>query len=106
MNQLYASAIGTTVLQIKEIPPRPKEFDGVLCLFGVADDASEAAIRSELSVYGDIVRVVPRPVHKQMAVHFTTHEAVEKVIAAKLVSHLWKGLGALYNNRPYDERGW
>ena len=33
MGDLYASAIGTTVLQLKEIPPRPAEFDGVVCLF-------------------------------------------------------------------------
>ena len=25
MGDLYASAIGTTVLQLKELPPRPKE---------------------------------------------------------------------------------
>ena len=34
MADVYASAVGTTVLQIKEIPPRPKEYDGALCLFG------------------------------------------------------------------------
>ena len=33
MGDAYASAIGTTVLQLKEIPPRPSHFDGALCLF-------------------------------------------------------------------------
>ena len=36
MGGLYASAIGTTVLQLKELPPRPREYDGKLCLFDVA----------------------------------------------------------------------
>lgn len=35
MNEPYASAVGTTVLKLEEIPLRPKEYDGVLCLFGV-----------------------------------------------------------------------
>ena len=35
MADLFASAVGTTVLQIREVPPRPKEFDGALCLFNL-----------------------------------------------------------------------
>ena len=55
MGDLYASAIGTTVLQIKEIPPRPKEFDGALCLFGLAaDGVNEAVIRSAFCSFGGI----------------------------------------------------
>eukprot|EP00900_Chrysochromulina_parva_P027937 jgi/Chrpa1/9778/Chrysochromulina_OHIO_Genome00016827-RA len=33
MGHIYASAIGTTVLQLKELPLRPPEYDGKLCLF-------------------------------------------------------------------------
>ena len=43
MNQTYASAVGTTVLQITEIPDRPSDFDGVLCLFDLAESVDEAA---------------------------------------------------------------
>ena len=56
-----ASAIGTTVLQIKEIPKRPPEFDGALCLFGVPEAAlclfgiGEADICDRLRAFGDIV---------------------------------------------------
>ena len=35
MGDVYASAIGTTVMQLKETPQRPVEFDGALVLFGV-----------------------------------------------------------------------
>ena len=48
MSDLYASAIGTTTLQLKEIPPRPKEFDGAMCLFGVAAGVDDAAVRAAL----------------------------------------------------------
>ena len=34
MGDLYASAVGTTILQLKEIPPRPEDYVGQICLFG------------------------------------------------------------------------
>jgi len=55
INSLYGSAIGTTVLQLKELPPRPREYDGKLCLFDVAPSVDEADIRVMLSPYGEIV---------------------------------------------------
>jgi len=109
MNQLYASAVGTTVLQIKEIPPRPTTFDGKLCLFGPGKDVGEAEVRSALERFGTITTVVDRRIElgrDEIAVHFTTHQAVLDAVAADLKTDLWKGLGALYNDRPYDERGW
>ena len=33
MADVYASAVGTTALQLKEIPTRPTRFDGALCIF-------------------------------------------------------------------------
>ena len=53
MGDLYASAVGTTVLQLKEIPPRPADFDGILCLFGPVQDADEVE-----RLCDDIVEVV------------------------------------------------
>ena len=50
-----ASAIGTTVLQIKEIPSRPSEFDGAICLFNVAQGIDERKVREQLKKFGDIV---------------------------------------------------
>ena len=47
MGDLYASAIGTTVLQIKEIPDRPAEYDGALALFGVEAVQVSCARRGE-----------------------------------------------------------
>ena len=72
MGDLYASAVGTTVLQVKEIPPRPavsrhecrrpdrpppspcfrcarvQEYDGTLCIFGLKPGVDERALRKGL----------------------------------------------------------
>ena len=76
MAGVYASAVGTTVLQLKEIPPRPAEFDGAICLFGLATDQDEAAIRARLQVFGEIkscdLTVDP------VTVCFATHAAALK----------------------------
>ena len=48
VGDLYASAVVTSVIQISEIPPRPKEFDGALCLFGLKAGVDEAAVRQAL----------------------------------------------------------
>ena len=47
MGDLYASAIGTTVLQLKEGPQRPEKFDGALVLFGV--QVGESEVRAALA---------------------------------------------------------
>ena len=111
MGQVYASAVGTTVLQIKEIPLRPKEFDGVLCLFGPKARAGEQAVRKTFGRrFGEIVDVVDRrlpPVERdEIAVRFTTHQAALDAIAAGVPHELCNGLDTLYNERPYDGRGW
>ena len=79
MADVYASAVGTTVLQVKEIPPRPKEFDGALCLFGLEDGKDAAAIRAAFGHSGD--ESVDVELRSGMAVvRFATHDAA---LAAK-----------------------
>ena len=43
MGLCYASITGTSVVQLKDVPPRPKEYDGMINLYGVL-----AATRREL----------------------------------------------------------
>ena len=104
MGDLYASVIGTTVMQIKEIPRRPVEFDGVLCLFELKVD--EATIKAKLKRFGNIKRVV-LGTWPPAVVYFSTHTAAiaAKEAAAEL-SDLCGGVDTLYNTRPYDDRGW
>ena len=107
MGQLYASAVGTTVLQIKEIPLRPADFDGKLCLFAPAKGVDEGKIRTAFGGFGEIVAVVDRrPQRDEIAVHFTSHQAVLDAIKQGAVSGICSGIGALYTDRAYDERGW
>jgi hypothetical protein len=42
------------VLQLKEIPQRPEEYDGMLCLFGVDNEIDGVAIREALAHFGKV----------------------------------------------------
>ena len=72
--------------------------------------ALESAVRSALSRFGTIVSIVDRrllPIGRdEIAVRFASHDAVRKAVKAAPASDVWKALSALYNNRPYNERGW
>jgi hypothetical protein len=103
MGDLYASAIGTTVLQIKEIPPRPAEYDGALALFGVKVTDESAIIRA-FEVYG-IVRSCEFGVWPEVIVRFSTHAAaLDAKRAADSLIHVCGGIDTLYNERSYDGR--
>ena len=105
INSLYGSAIGTTVLQLKELPPRPREYDGKLCLFNVAPGVDEAAIEAALVPYGDIVSCTLGKAARRATVCFATHAAAQaaKRAAAQLV-HIAGGVDTLFNERSYDGR--
>ena len=106
MGDLYASVVGTIVLQIKEIPLRPLENNGQLCLWGLADSVDEAQIRAALKDHGTITDC-----QRQLGgwppalVTFSTHDA-SKRLAADLPPALCTGVSLFYNELPYDERGW
>ena len=102
MGDLYASPLATTILQIKEIPPRPPHLDATVCLFGVQTD--EARLRAELGRHGEIVWL--DLAQSPAVVRFATRAAALAATAAGLPSSLCAGIGTQYNERPYDERGW
>ena len=102
MADVYASVVGTTVLQLKEIPPRPKEFDGAICLFDLASGQDEAAIRAGLQVFGEIrscdLTVDP------VTVCFATQAAALNAKHSELPSGFCAGIDTQYNERSYDGR--
>jgi Ran GTPase-activating protein (RanGAP) involved in mRNA processing and transport len=104
MADVYASAVGTTVLQSREIPRRPKAFDGALCLFGLKHTTGEAAVRKTLGCFGTIIAF--EPTRNPPVVRFTSHEAALAAKRAGPWPELCDGVDTLYNERPYDERGW
>ena len=112
MGDLYASAVGTSVIQIKTIPPRPKEYDGALCLAGVAD-VDEKVIRANLERFGKIEKVEPLAHFEGMkVVSFADADGPDEAIAnfdgvrALLESKDKPDAFRLYNDRKYDDRGW
>ena len=107
MGDLYSSAIGTTLLRIKEISHRPAEYDGVVCLGDMAESVDEQGLRRYLHRYfGGRDPLLSCDLQCNPAIlRFSTH--------ADAVAAIDKGLGALggwidtqYNERPYDDRGW
>ena len=104
MNQLYASILATTVLQIEEIPPRPAEFDGMVCLFKLSANVDENKVRAALKRFGtvkscDLSRSPP-------IVRFASHLSAVKAKEAGAWPGLCEGLDTLYNETPYFSRGW
>ena len=106
MGDLYASAIGARVLQLKEIPQRPAEYDGVLCFFDLEKGIDQAAIQNVLEKYGTIISVtVEADAWPPATVRFTTHEAARSARRdAKKLTHIAGGIDTLYNERSYDGR--
>jgi hypothetical protein len=103
MGDLYASAIGTTVLQIKEIPPRPAEYDGALALFGLKV-TDKSAIMKAFGEYGD-VRSCEVGGWPDAIVRFSTHAAaLNAKDSAHLLLYICSGIDTLYNERSYDGR--
>jgi hypothetical protein len=120
MADVYASAVGTTVLQIKEIPLRPTEYDGMLALFGLVED-DEAVVRTALERFGPIAscELASMP----PLVVFASHEAAREVrrkaeaaaarcvtaedtcaaITAAIGLHC-EGVDTWFNERSYDGR--
>ena len=104
MGDLYASVIGTTVLQLKEFPLLPNEYEGAVCLFDPVLD--EAGVRAALREFGTVVRYEVRD-WPPVVVHFTTHEAALRTKqAATRLTHIAGGFDTLFNDRAYDDRGW
>jgi hypothetical protein len=104
MNQLYASILATTVLQIEEIPPRPAEFDGVVCLFKLSANVDENMVRAALVGFGTIESCDLS--HSPPIVRFASHASAVAAKDAGAWPGLCEGLDTLYNETPYFSRGW
>ena len=104
MNQLYASILATTVLQIEEIPPRPAEFDGVVCLFKLSANVDENMVRAVLTRFGTIESCDLR--YSPPIVRFASHASAVAAKDAGAWPGLCEGLDTLYNETPYFSRGW
>ena len=96
------------MLQLREMPTRPKMYDGVLCLFKLTKGVDKVAVHMALQAFGEVVKVDVEIGRLPAAiVHFATHEAaVRTKEAAGQLTHIADGIDTFYNERPYDNRGW
>ena len=96
------------MLQIKELPPRPAEFDGLLCLGDVPAGMDEAALKAHLKRFGQVQHCeAPEGAIKQHQVKFADHEAAQRAAAAAPALGVCKYAFVAYRDYDsYDERGW
>lgn len=109
MADVYASPLGTMVLQIKQIPPRPAELNGRVLACELASAVNDADLRSALGAFGPIEECSRRLDSEVAHVKFASHEHAS---AAAAHGSSWPRLGERafvcmqYNERPYAHRGW
>ena len=111
MGDLYASAIGTTVLQLKEIPSCPPSFTGALYIGDVDPGVEVPQLEDTMSGFGQLAQsgcsIHTQGEAKYAIVRFEDHATAEQVAKedAKRV-----GVGTFftlhYNKLEYDHRGW
>ena len=108
MGYFYASMCGTAVVQLKDIPPRPSEYDGRMIVFDKAfsektSKENEEALRSDLESFGgQITKIAIKA--GEAHVTFTTHEQAMNCIAA--LKKVNRGACTVYNETAYSrDRG-
>ena len=103
------------MLQIKDIPCRPAEYNGLLCFGGIRKGTDEKTITAALQRFGEIERCMPPDQSASLyRVKFKDHSAAEEATKAPKVDGLNYDYASLaYNSRPYDDidsggegRGW
>jgi hypothetical protein len=103
MNKCYASICGTAVIQFKDIPVRPAEYDGWVTIFDLhPSSADEDAVCADLVRFGNVVEV--SIVGRVATVRFASHEEAERCVAALRKES--REAGCVYNETCYSrDRG-
>ena len=103
MGDVYASALGTTVVRHCSVPARPAELDGEVVILvekggGLDGAGAEAELRSALGAFEN-----PRFEEGRWRVRFPTHAAAEEAVEAATAAGALPGAIAVflfYNGRP------
>ena len=116
MGDLYASAIGTTVLQLKEIPPCPPAYVGALYVGMLDPGIDKAQLQTMMSAFGPIAEggcsLLPKYLNKgelvsNGIVRFQSHLNAKQAVKADASQFGPKAFFTLhYNELNYDHRGW
>ena len=102
MVPLYASVAGTTVIQVKNVPPRPAQYDGLVEIHELPDSVTVASLTDDLSQIGEVIEC--RATVGQALVRFATHEMAQS--ALEELSKRDTAVSWPYNSLPYSDRGW
>jgi hypothetical protein len=104
MGYFYASMCGTAAVQLKDIPPRPSEYDGRMIVFDekYSEKTSKEnveALQSDLESFGGkITKFTIKPGEAQVT--FATHEQAETCIAA--LRKVDRSAITVYNETAYS----
>ena len=104
MGDVYASAMGTTVVRHKTIPKRPARLDGELVVLVDGGDVvtaeQEAALTAELAKHGAVESVRREP--GRLRVRLASHAAAEAAVAAGVAGAV--AVFPFWNAREYEVR--
>jgi hypothetical protein len=101
MGNFYASTCGTAVVQLKDIPPRPSEYDGRMIVFDQAfsESTSEKDVRALLERFGGKITKFAIKAGEAHVI-FATHEQAERCIAA--LREEGRSACTMYNETAYS----
>jgi hypothetical protein len=103
MNKAYASICGTAVVQLKDVPPRPAEYDGLVAIFDLLPSSvDEETVRADLGRFGNVVEAAV--VGGVATARFESHEEADCCVAALRGES--RGAHCVYNGTHYSrDRG-
>jgi hypothetical protein len=111
MGDLYASAVGTTVLRLEHVPECPANYRGKLLLVETSKAINEHEVQKALTAClgsGGVQGIDFLPGGTSI-VHLSSHPTVDeldKVLRNLSSYNICLYACAAYNERPYAERGW
>jgi len=103
MNKCFASICGTAVVLLKDVPPRPPEYDGRVTIFDLCpSSADEEAVRVDLSRFGNVVEAAVSGT--VASARFSSHDEAERCVAALCLES--RDACCVYNETHYSrDRG-
>ncbi|KOO53741.1 ctr1-like protein kinase, partial [Chrysochromulina tobinii] len=105
MGYFYASMRGTAIVQLKDIPPRPSEYDGRMIVFDekYSEKTSEKDVVADLERFGGKITKIAFKAG-EAHVTFATHEQAKDCIAE--LDEDKRGACTVYNETAYSrDRG-
>jgi len=97
---MYASICGTAVVQLKDIPKRPREYDGRITVSMIPSSSSDD-VHADLSRFGEVLDI---KIEGNQAAHvrFASHEQAARCVAELKTEK--RRASCVYNETGYDRK--